>query len=139
MSGFMTVDSEEELQSYSDGSSEYEFIALSISRSQMVDGYEEYVEYQVAHNNISNRQLPRIKDMREPRAPISKIEDVGFVGDRTSDVRYYDGNEKAIQTPLVNVMMIAWAGGIARRKGIGQIYLARWKDAELRAKKIILE
>lgn len=121
----------------------FTFVALSIQRSRTDDGFEKYVEYQVSHNIVSNRNLPHVRAMTawwdEP-SPQEKLGDAGYVGDRTKDVRYYDTDKNMIRrTPLVNVMLIEEKDSIARRLGIGVIYLARWKDAEPEMATIILE
>jgi hypothetical protein len=141
MSGFLTLDRENDISSRFGQDQDMpasELIALSIARSQEVDGYEEYVEYQVGHNINSNRDLPRIREMIQPPAPVTQIASGLYVGDRTQDVRYYDDKGLPIRTPLVNVMLISWHEGVARREGVGQVYLARWKDAEPQLKSIVL-
>ena len=143
LAGFLSLDRENSLTLNSkDGRDEptHELIALSIARSQEVDGYEEYVEYQVAHSIASNRELPSIPEMGKWQgAPVTKLGNELYAGDRTLDVRYYHGERRPIRTPLVNVMLISWAGGVAQREGLGQVYLARWKDSEPQVKTIILE
>ena len=125
----------------------FTFVALSIGSSDTLDGYEQYVDYQVSHNIISNRDLPEgVPGIRTMRAwwkkpmPRVKLGGVGYVGDRTKDVRYYDADKKPIErTPMVNVMLIEQNGDAARRLGIGKMYLARWKDAEPKMSPILLE
>jgi hypothetical protein len=137
----------------------FSFIALSVARAPTFDGYEKYVEYQVAHNIISNRKLPGVGEMiawwDEP-APFEKMEEetlLGYTGDRTKDVRYYDSDGKIIeQTPTVSVMLVERLEHQAcdnssittrdipvyRRIGIGTMYLARWADAEPKVETVIL-
>ena len=180
------------------------FAALSIARSPTFDEMECYVEYQVSHNIISNRDLPggcpvgqpheelesdSVKDddsdnskdpddrtsdfdrkgpsgiskMRDgwwkQAAPMVPIDDAGYVGDVTKDVRFYnrEGN-RILKTPMVNVMLLEEQrdeGGsklddteddalekkprIYRRLGVGLVYLARWMDAEPHTRTIILQ
>ena len=174
------------------------FAALSLARSPTFDEMECYVEYQVSHNIISNRDLPGgcptgrpheklkgdsvedadsdssknsddrtgdierkgpsgISKMRDgwwkQAAPVEEIAGVGYVGDVTKDVRFYNTEGKRIlKTPMVNVMLleeqrdegseleddVSEKPRVYRRLGVGLVYLARWMDAEPQARTIIL-
>lgn len=54
---------------------------------------------------------------------------------------YYDGSRgAALNTlPVVNVMLLEWQEGVARRVGLGKVFLAAWKDARPVLQTIVLE
>jgi hypothetical protein len=56
-------------------------------------------------------------------------------------ISYFDGSRGAAlkPPPVVNVMLIEWQDGVARRLGIGKILLKSWRSADPVVKTIVLE
>jgi hypothetical protein len=63
------------------------------------------------------------------------------VSSGTGKISYFDGSRGAAlkPPPVVNVMLIEWQDGVARRLGIGKILLKSWRSADPVVKTIVLE
>jgi hypothetical protein len=63
------------------------------------------------------------------------------VSSGTGNISYFDGSRGAAlkPPPVVNVMLIEWQDGVARRLGLGKILLKSWKSADPVVKTIVLE
>lgn len=58
----------------------------------------------------------------------------------SSDFTIHDDEGYALFPPTaINVMMISWHEGVARREGIGWIWLAQWMKAKPEMRTIVLE
>jgi hypothetical protein len=44
-----------------------------------------------------------------------------------------------VRALLVNVMLVEWEGEVARRLGVGKIYLDHWEAAEPQKRWVVLE
>lgn len=93
-------------------------VTSSADRTNSASKYSTYAEF----------KLGRAKDGIDASRALS------------SDFTIHDDEGYALFPPTtINVMMISWHEGVARREGIGWIWLAQWMKAKPEMKTIVLE